>query len=417
MDAAASTQHDLLKTDLHVKVSRFLEKHGLDVEHLNQLFYKEDDRILPLYEDLKTTRVSESQVRITLLQCLLNAITTGEFQTTVENARVEASTRKCYDKNNWGNNYTNNAGLFDFDKYARTVKTISLSEAGRKALADVIKELQWIMVAKLKALLNDLQALRREIKAEKVSRIAKKHLRDSAERLGARWFTEFAAALPQDLGISSQIVEKYSEGFGRLLALSAPNNLKTSYLQVLDELTKPFRKDLLLPAQKGGNPSSSLAVLHNILRDFENSEDNEYLREAISCAQRGFLRSSIVMGWCATIDRIHRKIEHTGLAQFNITSSKMASQHQGRFKRFNSPQNVNSLGELREVFDSLVLWIIEGMGWIDPNQHTRLRSCFDLRCQCSHPGEAPVTEYNLLAFYSDISQIIFQNPIFKLAQS
>jgi hypothetical protein len=142
MDAAASTQHDLLKTDLHVKVSRFLEKHGLDVEHLNQLFYKEDDRILPLYEDLKTTRVSESQVRITLLQCLLNAITTGEFQTTVENARVEASTRKCYDKNNWGNNYTNNAGLFDFDKYARTVKTISLSEAGRKALADVIKELQ-----------------------------------------------------------------------------------------------------------------------------------------------------------------------------------------------------------------------------------------------------------------------------------
>lgn len=87
--------------------------------------------------------------------------------------------------------------------------------------------------------------------------------------------------------------------------------------------------------------------------------------------------------------------------------------HRGRFKKFNQVQNVSSLSELREVFDNVILWILEGMQLIDNNQHTRLHSCFELRSQCSHPGEAPITEYNLLSFFSDINEIVFKNP--KLA--
>jgi hypothetical protein len=142
VESAANSQDDLSSADLHLKVRRFLEKGDLSVDHLNQLFYKEGDAILPLYDDLKTVRTSESQIRITILQCLLNAIRTGDFQTTVEAAREEATTRKCYDKNNWGNNYSNNAALFDFDKYTRNVKTITLSDQGKTELANVIKELQ-----------------------------------------------------------------------------------------------------------------------------------------------------------------------------------------------------------------------------------------------------------------------------------
>ena len=44
----------------------------------------------------------------------------------------------------------------------------------------------------------------------------------------------------------------------------------------------------------------------------------------------------------------------------------------------------------------------------------RLRACYEMRCQCSHPGEAPITEYNLLSFFSDIDQIIFKNPKFAI---
>jgi len=76
-------------------------------------------------------------------------------------------------------------------------------------------------------------------------------------------------------------------------------------------------------------------------------------------------------------------------------------------------QNVASLSETREVFDAVILWVIEGMGLIDSNQHTRLRSCFDMRCQCAHPGDAPVTQYNLVSYFSDLNEIVFKNDKFK----
>jgi hypothetical protein len=134
----------------------------------------------------------------------------------------------------------------------------------------------------------------------------------------------------------------------------------------------------------------------------------------VACARHNFYRASAGLGWCAAIDRIHRKIEKDGFPKFNITSSKMASETKGRYKKFNQVQNISSISELREVFDHIILWIIEGLELIDSNQHTRLRSCFELRCQCSHPGDAPVTEYNLLSYYSDLNEIIFKNPKFNV---
>ena len=142
VEESAGKQNDLLDADIHLRAQRFLAKYHLSIAQINQLFYKEGDNIFPLCDDLKTTRTSETQIRITLLQCLLSAIKTGDFQTTVEAARQEVQTRKAYDVSNWGNNYTNNAGLFDFDKYSKTIKVITLSEQGKKELGEVIKELQ-----------------------------------------------------------------------------------------------------------------------------------------------------------------------------------------------------------------------------------------------------------------------------------
>jgi len=142
VEETAQTQEDLTSADLHVKTRRFLDKHSLTVSDVNQLFYKEGDQIFPLYEDLKTTRTSESQVRITLLQCLHNAIRSGNFTTSIQDIKEEAVTRKCYDTNNWNNNFSNNAILFDFKKYTKKVQTINLSEQGKTELAEVIKELK-----------------------------------------------------------------------------------------------------------------------------------------------------------------------------------------------------------------------------------------------------------------------------------
>lgn len=139
---AGSKQEDLKPADLHLKAKKFLEKHALSIDDLNNLFFKEEGALKPLYEDLKTTRMSESQIRITLLIALRCAISTGEFEATIEAVKQECTERKCYDSSNFGNNFNNNKSLFDFDKFAKGVTSVRLSEPGRKELADVIQELQ-----------------------------------------------------------------------------------------------------------------------------------------------------------------------------------------------------------------------------------------------------------------------------------
>lgn len=142
LEEAAKGQADLTNNDLHLKARRFMEKYSVSLAELNNLFYKEGQQVMPLYEDLKTTRTAESQIRIALLLSLRNAVTTGEFQATAEAVRVECRDRKCYDAGNFSANFNNNRSLFDFDKYTKDTTEVRLSEDGRKELAQLIKELQ-----------------------------------------------------------------------------------------------------------------------------------------------------------------------------------------------------------------------------------------------------------------------------------
>ena len=140
--ANAGKQEDIKESDIHLKVKRFMEKEAVTLDQINNLFFKEGDRILPLFDNLKTTRMAESQIRITLLQSLVNALTTGEFQADVSAVKAECSQRKCLDASNFTANFRNNISFFDDKKIDRKTTSLKLSDPGRKELADVIKELQ-----------------------------------------------------------------------------------------------------------------------------------------------------------------------------------------------------------------------------------------------------------------------------------
>jgi hypothetical protein len=266
----------------------------------------------------------------------------------------------------------------------------------------------------LQRLLEHLKTLRRDLKAESVEQVAKGDLRRRAAELGSRWHQDFAPRLTSSSSLPADNLNRYCSGFTRLIKLSAPNNLRKSYLETLDALIRSFRDDLVIPAQQGTLAAPAQTAFDSFFSSLANPEESDYLREAVACARAGFYRAAVVLGWSAAIDRIHRKIETVGFAKFNVTSAQMASQRTGRFKKFNQVQNVNSLSELREVFDTVILWIVEGMGLIDSNQHTRLRSCFEMRCQGAHPGDAPITQFNLMSFFSDLDQIVLSNQQFTI---
>lgn len=260
---------------------------------------------------------------------------------------------------------------------------------------------------------GSLLALSRAVKAAEGDRINRQKILADAKLLGTSWFSEVRPAIEGGV-ITKEVLERYSNGFARLIKISSPNNRKASYLDTLGGLTKKFKTELLLPVQTAPPPTPRESTIFDELfsRLGDADIDDAYLKEAVDCARAGFIRAAAVMGWCAAIARIHTAVERIGYPKFNVASSNMASQNQGRFKRFNKPQNVASMSELQMVFDTDILWILEGMAVIDSNQHTRLRSCFDLRNHSAHPGEAPVTPYNLLSFFSDIIEIILKNQQF-----
>jgi hypothetical protein len=268
------------------------------------------------------------------------------------------------------------------------------------------------MLDALRGLHGELRRLRGDISKEPGPRVAKQRLRKRAEACASSWFSSVSPELTKHPTISSEVIERYSGLHATLLKLIRSNNLQSRYLEVLASILKNFNDDLVLPIQTEPKLAKEVSELAKMMAGLPNADEDIYLKEAIACAGHGFLRAAAVLGWCAAIDRIHRSIERTGFAKFNSVSQQMAASTTGRFKRFSSPTNVNTLSELREVFDSNILWILEGMQLIDGNQHTRLRSCFELRCQSGHPGDAPVTEYNLLSFFSDINIIVLRNPTF-----
>lgn len=142
-DKKTPQQEDIAETDLHVKARQFLKKSGLTIENINQLFYKEEGNFLPLYDDLKTTKAAESQIRVALLHALLSGMHTGDFEFNGESVRNEVQIRKCFDQPNFATIFKKNSDLFDgFSNYSKTSPTIRLSTDGKARLVEVIKELQ-----------------------------------------------------------------------------------------------------------------------------------------------------------------------------------------------------------------------------------------------------------------------------------
>lgn len=268
---------------------------------------------------------------------------------------------------------------------------------------------------KLETLLARVKRLRKLLKDETSPTVAKKGLRDEAKALGSMWHKDFARALKHSL--KQESLDAYDAQFTRLIKLSSPNNQVSSYLAALNLIIKPFGDELLIPSQQGALGTSSPTAFDTFFSELTNPDESAYLAEAIACAKLGHQRAAVVLGWSAAVDRIHRVMDHKGLDKFNAMSQQMQAATTGRYKKFNKAQNVGSLAELREVFDTVILWVIEAMGMIDTNQHTRLSSCFDMRCHGAHPGEAPITPFNLMSFFSDLDQIVFKNDKFKLSVS
>ena len=70
--------------------------------------------------------------------------------------------------------------------------------------------------------------------------ISKNSIRDEAEQIGSFWFSGLVDELEAMTPLQEQILQSYSENFHRLIKISAPNNLKSSYDEVLKILQRNY---------------------------------------------------------------------------------------------------------------------------------------------------------------------------------
>lgn len=130
---AEEKNQEIKVVDLHVKARRFLERFSVDIKQINNTFYRKDDEFLPLYDDLQSTKMAESQNRLALLLALQVALKTGEFTVNVDELRSGCRDRKVLDQANFASNLKKSS--FFTEEYTAQTKTLVLSEDGKKELA------------------------------------------------------------------------------------------------------------------------------------------------------------------------------------------------------------------------------------------------------------------------------------------
>lgn len=262
---------------------------------------------------------------------------------------------------------------------------------------------------------RELKELKAAIKSLETQTVGKKAIRDEASRLASYWIDSLCPALRHSYALSEELLQETTIQVNKLFILSRPNNLATSYLKVIDSLLKNYKNKFVLPIQQNIEVIGRVSQLDTLIERITSSDESTYIQEAIDCAKSGYYRAAIVLGWCAVIDRFQRKITDVGFDKFNAASLKVKNITTGKFKRWNKEFNINNLSELQAVFDNDLITVLEGgLGLIDSNQAERLEILFTYRNQSAHPGNAPIDEPHLVAFFYDIVNIVFTNPVFKI---
>lgn len=270
------------------------------------------------------------------------------------------------------------------------------------------------VIDNLNLLEGSLRQLRRSLNLLKKTFVSRNDIREPAQKIARTWFENIEKSITE-FNIDLSVITKYHHNFTNLLSLSIGRNARRiSYIRTIDDILSGFKQEILLPVMKSAGQISKIVDLSKILEN-ASKEEEEYLKEAIGCADHNFYKASIVLGWCAAVHRMHKVVEKQGLDEFNKKSAEMNKIKVGRYKRFNKSFNVHTLNDLRAtVFDKDMLWVLEYWGLIDSNQHERLSICLTMRDNSAHPGEAQITPENLVSFYSDLKTIIFDNEKFRI---
>lgn len=137
-DSKIGSGDEIMSRDLHTKAKKMIPK-DISLQEINNLFYKENGGLLPLFDDLKSDKVAESQIRVALMEAFKNGLMSGNFEFNTQTVREQCENYKCYDLANFAGNFKKNQNYFN-EEYIKN-GVMSLSSTGKQKMIQVAKEL------------------------------------------------------------------------------------------------------------------------------------------------------------------------------------------------------------------------------------------------------------------------------------
>lgn len=120
--------------------------------------------------------------------------------------------------------------------------------------------------------------------------------------------------------------------------------------------------------------------LRAILPKLKHKEAQDFLSEAIVCAEQSLARAAIVLSWVGAMAILQGEIIDKHLTTFNAEATK-------RDSKWKPAKTTDDLGRMKE---STFLEIAQAVGLIGKNVKQELDTCLKLRNGCGHPNSLKV---------------------------
>jgi hypothetical protein len=149
------------------------------------------------------------------------------------------------------------------------------------------------LIELLKAHAKEVAHLRRSTAAVRTRQIQQGGLKITAHSVASRWFNEVKPRI--ETGNAADVASRFSGFFEQLMQLSRTSAAKSTYLNLLDEITPNYQRELVHAAEIGAFSPVQVSSLAPYISGL-STEEGTYLDEAQRCFSVNALKGCVVLG-------------------------------------------------------------------------------------------------------------------------
>src|SRR5262245_60745460 len=179
------------------------------------------------------------------------------------------------------------------------------------------------LIAKLEQHASEVADFHQQIKDLRQSQVKKVDVKSAGAALARHWFDDVLPALEQ-INFNQETIADFSGRFSKLLRMTRAASTKNTYLHLVSHLLTSYRNEIIHEIEiRPILASRGLSIAPYI--EGLPADEGAYLDEAQRCLTVDAIRACIVLGWCATVSRMHDKVAGMGFDAFNKASEDMAA--------------------------------------------------------------------------------------------